>query len=157
MPNGVECDLDVAPHARVEVGAGRIVAGDRRVCVDAPVWDPTPRVAVRARRGPRPMPPDWLTGLPGRGPGLTPAGDDLLAGYAAGLALWHGRFADAEAIAGEVAPRTTLLAGTLLRHAARGQLPEPAHAFVERGDIAALRGFGRTSGLALALGLVCSF
>jgi hypothetical protein len=91
--------------------------------------------------------------LAGRGPGLTPAGDDLLAGYAAGLVLWHRRHEEAQAIADAAAPLTTLLSGTLLRHAARGELPEAAHALLERGDPEPLRRFGRSSGRVLMLGL----
>ena len=71
-------------------------------------------------------------GLAGLGPGLTPAGDDALAGFAAVMALLSSRLsADArprdhiaEIIAGVARPRTTLLSGVLLTHAARGEVAE---------------------------------
>ncbi len=71
-------------------------------------------------------------GLAGLGPGLTPAGDDALAGVAAVMALLGSRLsADArprdyiaEIIAGVAQPRTTLLSGVLLTHAARGEVAE---------------------------------
>jgi hypothetical protein len=156
MPNGVESDTGVGAGVRVEVGEGRVLVGGR-LLVDAPalgrveVWDavPTPHVRLHCAR---PFAPDPFE-LAGRGEGLTPLGDDLLCGYVAGLVLWHDRRAEAEEIAAIAGPRTTLLSATLLRHAARGELPEPAHALVERGDPEPLRGFGRTSGRALARGL----
>lgn len=80
--------------------------------------------------------------LAGRGSGLTPAGDDILAGYSAGLTLFHGLTEEAAAMAELTAPRTTALSATLVGHAARGKLPEPAHALLERGDSRPLRRFG---------------
>lgn len=97
-------------------------------------------------------PPDPFL-FAGRGPGLTPEGDDFLAGYAAGLVLWHGRRAEAIAIAEAAAPLTTALSATLLRHAARGELPEPAHVFLETGAPGPLLSFGSSSGRALLHGL----
>lgn len=152
MPNGVECELRVAQREPVTVGGGRLEAGGVVVALDgAAPWNPVPRVRVcmwaRARLRPDPEL------LAGQGAGLTPGGDDILAGYAAGLVLWHGRRSEAEAIAAVAAPRTTLLSATLLRHAARGELPEAAHVLLERGDPAPLRRFGRSSGRLLMLGL----
>jgi len=152
MPNGVECDVRVAQREPVRVGDGRLETGGAVVVMDgAAPWDPVPRVRVCMWARPRVTPdPEFLAG---RGAGLTPGGDDILAGYAAGLVLWHGRRAEAEAIAALAAPRTTLLSATLLRHAARGELPEAAHVLLERGDPAPLRRFGRSSGRLLMLGL----
>ena len=152
MPNGVECELTVPARRPVLVGEGRVEAGGDVLRVsDGERWDPVPRPRVRmwARH---PLRPDPAL-LAGQGPGLTPGGDDLLVGYAAGLVLWHDRRSEAEAIAVVAAPRTTLLAATLLRHAARGELPEAAHALLERGDPEPLRRFGRSSGRLLMLGL----
>src|SRR5437588_64061 len=115
------------------------------------VGDPIPTARVRLAIEPRFQPdPERLAG---RGGGLTPAGDDLLAGYAAGLVLFHGDRRAAHAIALAAAPRTTALSATLLRHAARGELPEPAHALLEHGDPNPLRTFGHSSGRALLVGL----
>lgn len=151
MPNGIECDVAVERGERARVGGGALVLGDARV-LPGPVWEPIPKP-----RWPLPrdlhLAPDPLR-LSGRGPGLTPAGDDVLIGYAAGLVLFHGRDADACAIASAARPRTTALAATLLEHAARGELPEPAHAFLERGDPLPLVEWGHSSGRWLLLGLL---
>ncbi len=71
-------------------------------------------------------------GLAGLGPGLTPAGDDVLAGFAAVMTLLSARIsADgvprshvAEVIAAVARPRTTMLSWVLLEHAARGEVAE---------------------------------
>ncbi len=150
MPNGIECDVSVPRGVRVRLGSGRLVVGDE-VVAPGPAWDPVPTPRVRIAIDVAFIPDPIL--LAGRGPGLTPAGDDLLAGYAAGLVLFAGRVDQARLIAERAAPRTTLLSATLLRHAARGELPEPAHAFLEHGDPFPLLGFGHTSGTGLLLGL----
>jgi hypothetical protein len=153
MPNGIECDLHVQRGERLMVGGGGI--GGVRVAASTPVWDPVPRprVALRTATDIR----IDVEALAGRGPGLTPAGDDVLAGYAAGLALFHGRTAEAAWLAERAAPRTNALSATLLRHAARGELPEPAHVFLERGDPEPLLAWGHSSGRCLALGLALAF
>ena len=150
MPNGIECDLRIERGVRAWIGDGRLEVGGRSVLAGA-WWDPVPvpRVRLEASRRFVPDPLRWA----GRGDGLTPAGDDLIAGYAAGLVLFHGRCEDAWRIAGTAAARTTSLSATLLRHAARGEVPEPAHALLERGDPEPLRCFGHSSGRALMLGL----
>lgn len=101
--------------------------------------------------------------LGGRGPGLTPAGDDCLAG----ILLVLGAGAD-EAfkerlcqIASSV--DTNEIAGAFLRWAARGQSIAPVHRFLisaTEGDEASassaleeLIGFGHSSGADLALGM----
>jgi hypothetical protein len=71
----------------------------------------------------------------------------------AGLTLFQGRMAEARDLAATAASRTTSLSATLLRHAADGELPEPAHALLERGDPEPLRRFGQSSGRCLLLGL----
>jgi hypothetical protein len=71
-------------------------------------------------------------GLLGRGPGLTPEGDDLLAGSAAAvyaLAPW-----DPTAWLAAVVPtddRTTALSATLLHLATKGAVVEPARALLD--------------------------
>jgi hypothetical protein len=108
--------------------------------------------------------------LIGRGDGLTPRGDDVVAGTIAGLLL-IGR-----SVAGDVgmveqlrdpvlehaATATTALSAALLRHAFRGEVAEPAGrlltALAGRGDpfTAAdrLAAVGHSSGPALAAGVV---
>ncbi len=70
--------------------------------------------------------------LAGRGSGLTPAGDDALAGLM--LALWAHRGAGARPlcarIVGVAAPRTTRLSGAFLRSAAEGWADARWHALL---------------------------
>jgi hypothetical protein len=104
-----------------------------------------------------------VRGLLGQGPGLTPSGDDLLAGFLLGC-LAFGRDAAAlrSAIAALAPTQTTALSAALLRHALRGQcIPEAAalaRALTGTGAIGPslgrLRQVGHTSGAALALGLL---
>lgn len=96
-----------------------------------------------------------LTGL---GPGLTPAGDDALAGIFMIERIRRGR-APAEV----EAARTNDVAGAFLAWAARGQSVSPVHRFLTAaagkdaaGATAALRSllrYGQSSGADLALGL----
>jgi Protein of unknown function (DUF2877) len=152
MPNGIASPLPApARGTPVWIGAGRVLQAGRAAIGEGPAWEPVPGVRVGLRADP-PLAVDPLA-LAGRGGGLTPYGDDVLAGYAAGLVLWRGDHAQARALADAAAPRTTLLAATLLRHAAGGELPEPAHALLERGDPEPLCRFGHSSGRGLLLGL----
>jgi hypothetical protein len=149
MPNGLCCELPLVLGEPVLVGGGLIRHCDA-VVTPGPLWGPRPVVGIDAE--PPVALPDPMA-FAGRGGGLTPAGDDLLIGYVAGLALFHDRQAEAEAIVERVAPRTTSLSRTLLGHAAAGDLPEPAHAFVGRGDPLPLLTFGHTSGRFILVGL----
>jgi hypothetical protein len=101
-------------------------------------------------------------GLLGRGPGLTPAGDDVVAGALAALALLGAPDpAAVRAVLDAVAGATTLLSAALLRCAARGQVPPQAarllRALCGGGPVGpaldALLAVGATSGAALALGI----
>jgi Protein of unknown function (DUF2877) len=97
--------------------------------------------------------------LAGRGEGLTPAGDDVLAGYAGWMATAGSPVRVAEA----AADRTTGLSLAYLRCAERGELPAAAEALIAalaRADAAAaarsartLARWGVTSGRALMLGM----
>jgi hypothetical protein len=97
--------------------------------------------------------------LAGRGEGLTPAGDDVLAGWAG----WKAAAGAPVAVADAAAGRTTALSVAYLRCAERGELPEPAEALIGAlwaGDAAAARrsarrlaGWGATSGRAIMLGM----
>ena len=103
------------------------------------------------------------TRLIGLGPGLTPAGDDVMAGTIAGLVLLGHPSADrfAAGVYALAAGRTTELSRALLRHAAcgrvSGEFAAVLHALVgERPLMPAVAGLlstGATSGRALALGL----
>ena len=150
MPNGIEAEVNPIRGASAVIGGGALQI-DGVTVEPGPAWEPVPAVVhvPQAVMHHRPDPER----LAGRGPGLTPAGDDILAGYVAGLTLFHHREPEAEAIAGRAARLTTALSATLLRHAAKGELPEPAHAWLEGGDPRALEAFGHTSGRCLMLGL----
>ncbi|MFL5732983.1 MAG: DUF2877 domain-containing protein [Chloroflexia bacterium] len=114
--------------------------------------------------------------LLGRGPGLTPSGDDLLAGLLAVLRWGRGRLegvggeralavgdATAEAVLAEAPVRTTWLSARLLAYAAEGILFEPAMRLgvvlgagrIEEVEGAAGRLFrlGHSSGVEMALGM----
>ncbi|MGY1836820.1 DUF2877 domain-containing protein [Blastococcus sp. SYSU DS0510] len=103
------------------------------------------------------------TRLIGLGPGLTPAGDDVVAGTIAGLVLLGHPSAQrfAAGVVSLAGGRTTELSRALLRHAAAGQV-SGEYAAVLRGlvgerplapAIARLLSTGATSGRAMALGL----
>jgi hypothetical protein len=74
--------------------------------------------------------------IAGRGPGLTPSGDDLLVGILHAVAVWpslagrHGPAALRALLHGASAPRTTRISRAYLEAAARGWATEPWHALV---------------------------
>ena len=180
--------------ARVRIGDGHIVIEDVAVTVGR-WWDPHPRlpaVACDDLAARLEGLPAEVTGLDcsalrdglqarsaggtlraaasllGRGPGLTPQGDDLLNGVLAATRLLGeavGREAAVAWIDTIAAPllalaaaRTTAFSAALLR----GEIVEPAavllRALAGRGDVAdghrALLEFGHTSGAAIAAGIV---
>jgi hypothetical protein len=121
-------------------------------------------IAAQAGRGP--LEPDEARQLLGRGSGLTPSGDDVVAGY---LVACHafGLAAEplCEFVRAEAGARTTTLSASLLRHAAEGEAIPQVRAFVlalggagRAGDIErtlnALLAVGHTSGEALAAGIL---
>ena len=147
----------------------------------APSWPPScgephavADAAARALAGLRPPPAslgpglvalrrgrlaDAVASLAGRGEGLTPTGDDMLAGYAAWRAA-EGRPVPFAALA---AGRSSPIGLAYLRCAERGELPDAAAALLAgirlgspgRVDAAlpALRRWGASSGAALAWGM----
>jgi len=123
--------------------------------------------------------------LVGFGPGLTPAGDDVLCGVLSGVQLLAPAAAaadrhrastaaatDVAALAAEVGTavadlarhRTTAVSAALLRHAARGEVADPAasllRALTGHGDLVTatdqLLAVGSTSGRDLTLGLLAA-
>ena len=140
--------LDADPHHLGEPLASRVSRLRAAVATaDAPA---VRRAAVR---------------LLGLGPGLTPSGDDVLAGLLLGLAPSRVRsaLADVAAAAGE---RTTALSATLLRQAAAGHAAPPVVAVADAlaaGDAArvrqavpALLAVGHSSGYDTACGLLAA-
>ena len=109
------------------------------------------------------------TRLLGRGPGLTPSGDDVLTGFLVGAAVFGLDAAALRHTIAVLAPaRTTALSAALLWHAARGEcideLAAVAAVLTGRSEphgservgraVSRLLAVGHSSGAALALGLV---
>ena len=147
----------------------------------APSWPPScgephavADAAARALAGLRPPPAslgpglvalrrgrlaDAVASLAGRGEGLTPAGDDVLAGYAA----WRAAEGRPVPLAVLAAGRSSPIGLAYLRCAERGELPDAAAALLAgirlgspgRVDAAlpGLRRWGASSGAALAWGM----
>lgn len=175
------------PGAAVTVGAGRVEwAGPEGVVTVAGVraWAPA-RVrpgrpqpaAVAALRGAAAghdigLDPDLVAALGqrsavaallGRGPGLTPSGDDVLAGFLLGArAIGRSVPSVAAAVTELAGDATTALSAQLLGHAARGECVPEFAAVVDalcgrpapRDATARLLAVGHTSGAALTAGLL---
>lgn len=134
----------------------------------APVWDPVPVVRVRPPLPGDPRVDPFAAALVARdaagaraeaerliglGPGLTPEGDDLLAGALALSAVLHGELPGV--LPDDLRARTTKLSATLLELAARGAVMEPVHGLLTRDWRAALsrlRRVGHSTGRAYAAG-----
>ena len=175
-----------AVHERVRVSDGTLVAGPVAVLLDgcrrwapslperlkadpeawhglaagvdvdlAPVWE---AVKHDLRRGDLAA---VFGRLAGRGPGLTPSGDDVLAGILLACATDSARRVALGRLARTA--RTTTLSRAYLRWAAAGQSIQPAHALLDAagsgdGDAMvraaqSLAAVGATSGRALTAGL----
>lgn len=185
------------PAVRVDPGVGRVAVGRRGEAVLAGLgveatWDPGGLVRGLAGVGlATAAEPEGAAGvelllravlgrdeglaaeaagvLLGRGPGLTPEGDDLLAAVAGTLAVLGPVVGlGDEASGGLVGPlvaadgRTTGLAATLLELAGRGLLAEPAGRLLDlgpggeatwRGALRRLERLGHGSGRAYAAGI----
>jgi hypothetical protein len=97
--------------------------------------------------------------LAGRGDGLTPAGDDVLAGYAA----WRHAAGRPVVFSASAAGRSSPLGLAYLRCAERGELPDPGVALLTAlaarcsrraaDALVRLRDWGASSGAALAWGI----
>lgn len=177
---------DAVPPARkgeqVLCDGTRIAARTWAVRCDPPTWNGTLPTGLPRLRPEAWLPPEVPAGagrvheavpagdleavallLGGRGPGLTPAGDDVLAGLlVVARALWGpGCEARLDAVASSVP--TTEPAEAFLRWAARGQCVAPAHDWlwaVARADAAAVRdaerrltAVGASSGRCLLAGM----
>jgi Protein of unknown function (DUF2877) len=159
LPNGVQ--VGRMPQLGDEL---RFEGGD--------VWDPTIRLGSveLAADGPDDLVEAVVTRDPslaaavgarliGRGGGLTPEGDDLVAGVAAVVASgpWPGALREAwlgALVGADLRSRTTALSATLLELAVAGMGPEPLQALVA-GDTAALSrlvAVGHSTGRAYARG-----
>jgi uncharacterized protein DUF2877 len=145
LPNGVV--LTGPPQT------GRVVTSG------ATVWDPTLRLRgdetidapgdapfAHALHDPERM-GEIARGLIGRGPGLTPEGDDAVAATAAVLAAAGKRLP----LPGDLRRRTTALSATLLELAAAGLIAEPFHAVLSGAPLARLTRLGHTTGRTYAI------
>ncbi|MCW2739104.1 MAG: hypothetical protein JWN97_3748 [Nocardioides sp.] len=165
-------DLSPMGHREVRVEAGTLHLGDEPVRITRLVDVRIPTVGRHGRRGFERarsttsaaglgLPPDGrltvadLDRLLGRGPGLTPLGDDVLAGWCAAR---HAAGRPDHALAAAVRRRlavTTLLSATLLDCALQGEvLPQLAAWLAEPDDATteALLAVGATSGAGLLTG-----
>lgn len=139
-----------------------------RSCRDLAV--PTADLEVGMRAGDGAAVRRAVDALVGLGPGLTPAGDDVLAGLLAALRLLPAAAGAAApavdaalraAVAARAPSATTALSAALLGHAARGEVAAPVglllRALTGDGDAAAathaLAAVGHTSGRELAAGV----
>ena len=147
-----------APHLPERLCAGLPAWRDLAVCAApelAAVWEP---VTHDLRRW---DPTAASRRLQGRGDGLTPSGDDVLAGILLVAAIDPSRRRALAELAGNA--RTTRLSRAFLRWAAAGQSVQPAHTLLDaaasgdqsgmRRAAASLAGAGATSGRALAAGV----
>jgi hypothetical protein len=150
MPNGIETDVVVAEGEEAVAGDGALRTATDTV-EGGPLWNPRPLPRVTLSL--RPQPQLRLDRLAGRGPGLTPLGDDIVIGYLAAAALNGTSRPDVAALVAHTARRTTMLSATLLRLAAVGALPEAAHRLLLWGDPEPLLRFGASSGTGIAFGL----
>jgi hypothetical protein len=163
-------DLGALAGQPVTVDEGSLTIGETEVRIARLV---DTRIAMVGRHGrirptpPIPLPSDWdlpadgrlttthLDRLIGRGPGLTPLGDDVLAGWlATRAALGRPDAALADAVRRRLGV-TTLLSATLLDCALHGEaLPQLADWLADpcRDTRAALLSVGATSGAGLLTG-----
>lgn len=172
------------------VGDGRLVIGDVEVSVER-VLDPTvprlratpatvealqaaiPATATTAVRRELPGldPSPVVDDLLGRGSGLTPLGDDVLAGFlATGVAIGTPATAIAKNVAVRSWRATTVLSATLLECAMHGDVlpehrrllqilgspPPGSHAAGLDAAVAALLAVGHTSGAGLLVGTLAA-
>lgn len=140
----------------VAVDAGVLHGRGWTVPLDCPVWT-----------GALPAVPDAGLDLAalaarvgGRGPGLTPEGDDVLAGALLAARAARGPGAEPELRGVAASVSTTEVAAAFLAWAARGQCIEPAHDWLVAPDEPSrlrveqrLRAIGASSGAALLDGL----
>lgn len=150
MPNGIECRVVASRRQPVSIGRGKLVIGTLDLG-PGPAWNPVPSFEPwpSLPAGPEPT----TTGI-SAWMGTPEATDvSMLAGYVAGLVLLHSQHKRAERIAARAAQRTGALDATALRHAARGEVPEPVHWLLARHDPSRLLAFS-PAGILWLRGLV---
>lgn len=126
MPNGIESPAKVRRGARVLIGGGRVVIG-RLEITPGPEWNPVPVFGPMACL-PAGLPPARRDA----------ASDAALAGYVAGLVLLQRQRTRAADFAERAIPSAPPTGATMLRHAARGEVPEPVHELLAARDASRL-------------------
>jgi hypothetical protein len=170
LPCGVQILDGSLPGGDVVVGAGAVRVGDvvirpGRVVSASVARQPAPS-ARRLDEARRLVPSVEIDErLLGRGPGLTPSGDDVLAGYLVGAAAFGVPADDVRRLVeSQAAARTTTLSAALLRHAAAGETIPQVIGLLDalagrrpfEPALADLRAVGHTSGAALASGVLAA-
>lgn len=153
---------------------GRLRVGERVVSAEStPLWQPRPdwsrlrarplppadavappfaeplrAVTAACRRGDAAAAGAAAARLAGLGPGLTPAGDDMLTGVLFALWVWYPSRPIMTAVIAHAVPRTTTLSAAFLHAAADGEAAEPWHDLVAGHPDAVRRllAVGHTSG-----------
>jgi hypothetical protein len=158
---------DVRPGGAVRTDGRTVRGAGWAVPVAAPAWRGSLPAPGRLAGAIRPeQAAVEATRLGGRGPGLTPAGDDVLAGLLLVARAAAGPAAEPALRAAVAAARTGYIATAFLASAARGQCIAPAHDVLHtlaasggadtaeaRTACARLGGIGASSGTALLLGI----
>lgn len=154
--------VDPRPHLPGRPLGPRLEEAEDLLAVPAETAGVASHPAAAVADGLRAGDPGPALELLGQGPGLTPAGDDVVAGAAAALAVL-GRLdtSAVEAVVAAARVATTVLSAALLRCATRGEVvPQAAEllrALCGHGSpesaLDRLLGVGHTTGAALALGL----
>ena len=176
----VPCGMQLAPSSGefpldrlrgpVRVGGGALRIGTAEITVGRLVSVSVPRLpAPRRVDSDSDIDVDVDVADPARllglGSGLTPSGDDVLAGYLAGAAAYGLPVDELRTFVCAEAPRrTTTLSAALLRHAAAGEaIPQVCRLLLALDDgigtdaaLAGLLRVGHTSGAALAAGVLAA-
>jgi uncharacterized protein DUF2877 len=150
--------VEAPPARRLAVAA--LAAARPPAVLEAPLAGAAERAASAVAGGDLRVAAAELGGL---GPGLTPAGDDILAGLLLAARARFGPLVEAGLLTVAASVATTDLSGAFLHWAARGQHVAFAHDLLTaavRGDrsavgaaVTALGAFGSSSGPGLAYGL----
>jgi hypothetical protein len=107
------------------IGRYRVAGGLESLAVAGPALD---GLAAAVTRSDRASALRSARGLIGLGPGLTPSGDDALAGVETALhAVGHPVAGFLQAATDDLDTRTTMVSAAMLRHAARGDAAERVH------------------------------
>jgi hypothetical protein len=146
VPNGIESRVTIRPGARGFIGRGKLSIGAVEIEAGEP-WDPMPVFdsPVVLPAGPEPVVGSIA---PWAG-----AKDALRAGYIAGLVLLHGQRRRAEQLAVGAMDGAGPIAVTMLRHAQRGEVPEPVHDLLVAHDATRLITWS-AAGMAWLRGLI---